>query len=606
MTLPHEHFPLSTVKGGADGNEPPAGYIARLEELERQVVREAQACGVKAFVEVTPVTNLRCVPMMQRISRDTGLHVVACTGFYLDYSWSPWVMQKTEQELADLMIRELTDEIAGTGARAGIIKIAGGDPQATPEYARIFRAAATASKQTGAAITTHSCSMALKHFRFLVEAGADPARLYMGHADFDSAEDLRSVADAGGHLIFTCWGIDRYFNLDLKVHADRVAGLIRAGFAQAVLMSIDYALIIRKDDFGFLSTEYEVPYRTPAALFRHALPMLRARGITDSTLQQIMVDNPRNMLVRTGVQSRQKADAAPIRVAVTEVEQREFKPESWPEAKSLANAYLAGWAYSKQLDDRLFDHWQTTDRFQPDNLQLAYRNGRPRAFLHGEIQGEKATAHLVAMQPGAVAEGLDLLRAFETKARQAGAKNLYGPHWATALFYGGYVLGNEPSIPQWDQDGTSLFVAAGFRIEIRGVLMVCQLNEAASQEPVPAGYAVVPVPCGPEFDARPFGYHATFNGEKAAHCYCRLYPNLSAPRGGIVGQVGNVTTQEPHRGKGLARMMVKRCLDDLRRMGAAEALIATSLDNEPALRAYERAGFQRRYSINFWSKALTP
>ena len=37
---------------------------------------------------------------------------------------------------------------------------------------------------------------------------------------------------------------------------------------------------------------------------------------------------------------------------------------------------------------------------------------------------------------------------------------------------------------------------------------------------------------------------------------------------------------------------------------AAGLLIATGLDNEPALRAYERCGFQRRHFIMEWSKLL--
>ena len=49
---------------------------------------------------------------------------------------------------------------------------------------------------------------------------------------------------------------------------------------------------------------------------------------------------------------------------------------------------------------------------------------------------------------------------------------------------------------------------------------------------------------------------------------------------------------------------MKLCLKRLQEWGAAEALIATGLDNYPALRSYERAGFVRRYNINEWSKDL--
>ena len=81
---------------------------------------------------------------------------------------------------------------------------------------------------------------------------------------------------------------------------------------------------------------------------------------------------------------------------------------------------------------------------------------------------------------------------------------------------------------------------------------------------------------------------------------------MTASGGGPVGQIGNVSTEADHRGRGLARIMVKKCLQDLREMGAAETLIATSLDNFPALKSYENAGFERRYNINHWVKNLKP
>jgi hypothetical protein len=39
-------------------------------------------------------------------------------------------------------------------------------------------------------------------------------------------------------------------------------------------------------------------------------------------------------------------------------------------------------------------------------------------------------------------------------------------------------------------------------------------------------------------------------------------------------------------------------------MGAGDVLIGTGLNNLPALKAYEAVGFQRRHSINGWSKQL--
>jgi len=283
-----------------------------------------------------------------------------------------------------------------------------------------------------------------------------------------------------------------------------------------------------------------------------------------------------------------------------------FSPETQPGFLTVAREYLTGWVYSRPPDESLLNYWSSLTQFQPDHIWIAYRGNEPQVVLHGEIHSQGGIVHLLASRSGAGDDAFAVLDQFERLVRAKGGTQLSGPHWASSSFYGGYVLGNEPLIPSWDTNGTCALVRAGYRMEIRGVLLVRSLEAEIPPEPVPAGYEIVPVPRSPEFDARPFGYHALQNGQKAAHCYCRYYPHLSAPNGGSVGQIGNVSTEADHRGRGLSRIMVKKCLRDLREMDAAEALIATGLDNFPALKSYENAGFIRRYNLNWWTKNLVP
>ncbi len=605
IILPHEHFPSTSRAGGCEETAPPPGYAQRLDDMQREVIREAQARGVGAFVELTPPGNRRCVPMMQRLSRETGLHVVACTGFYLENTWPEWVAQRTEAELTQFMVRELTEEMPGTGAKAGIIKLAGGNPRESEPYRRVFRAAAAASRETGAAISTHSGGQSRAHFEFLVEAGAAPERLYMGHADFEPLENLLAIARAGGHVILTCWGVEAFYTLYSKDVADRAAGMVHAGFARSVLMSIDFALIIKPEMHGIVVSDCNIPYRTPASLFRYGVPPLRERGVSDEALDLILRENPRDMLARAPAPGAATPAPAPALEVRSGLERRAFCAETRAAFVDLVNGHLAGWPYSKPIDDALVDHWAPLPRFQPPHVWVAYRDGRPTAALHGEILEKLAATHMLAMRPGAAADGIWLLGEFEKAARAAGRPMMYGPYWGTTEFYAGYVMAAEPCVPSWDRDGVDAFIGAGYRPLINGVWMTRDLDAVAEIRPAPEGYEIVPVPHH-EFGARGFGYHALFAGAKAAHCMARYYPTLQAPRGGTVGQIGNVTTLEPHRGKGLAGIMVAMCLRDLRAMGAAEALIATSLDNPPALRCYERAGFKRRHHVAMWAKELAP
>ncbi len=604
IIMPHEHFP---VYRNWEGIEPPDGYREKLEQMQAAAMRDAATFGVRTLVEVTPRGLGRLVPMMQRLSRSTGMHVVPSTGFYTETNHPEWAKKSSEQELAAFFIRELTEGLDGVFAKAWMIKIASNSAELSAQDRKVFRAAAAASRATGAAITTHSCGAVQAHFDFLVKAGADPDRLYLGHADFgpeDNREQLH-VARNGGHLIFTCWGIHHF--VDQDVLRNRVVSLVEAGFEDAVLLSIDYALELHENRMFLMSTEYECAHRTPGFLFRYALPRLRERGITDNLIHHFLVENTRAMLRRpTG--KALLAASAPQREAMairSGLERRPFSEQTEADALTVANNSLTGWPYTRAIDAHLVEYWKGLPQFQPDHLWIAYRDGHPRAFLHGEREGESLYIHLLALMPGAVEEGVWLLGEMEAHARRQGITRLVGPHYRASAFYGAYVLGCEPYHPHWAIDGTEAWVRAGFRISHPAVLMVRKLAAPVTVNAVQPDYEIEESPAREEFDARTFGFHAVFHGETVAHCYARLYPNL-LDRGGLpVGQIGYVGTADAHQGKGLATVMTRMCLARLRDWGAGECLIATGLDNYAALRAYEKAGFERRYNLNEWSKALS-
>lgn len=299
VVFPHEHFPLIwgdyRMETEQETGRLPAGYRERFYDWEREVLTEAAGYGMKTLVEVTPIGLHRDLAMMRTLSRECGVHVIASTGFYLQEKMPAWVEERSAEELAAYMTRELTRGIGDSGMRPWMIKVAAaGEPR--EQELKVFHAAALASRQTGAAITTHSCGGVRRHFDLLVEAGADPARLYIGHADLvGGEEEYYHVAGNSGHLIFTCWGIQHF--VDQELLAGRVARLA-AAHPGAVLLSIDYALAYSTDRMVIVSYEYECPRRTPGFLFRYALPKLREHGVNEAQIQRMLVDNPREMLIR--------------------------------------------------------------------------------------------------------------------------------------------------------------------------------------------------------------------------------------------------------------------------------------------------------------------
>ncbi len=284
---------------------------------------------------------------------------------------------------------------------------------------------------------------------------------------------------------------------------------------------------------------------------------------------------------------------------------RSFSAATQVDAIRVINTYLTDWPYTRPVDQHLVDRWRGLPRFQPDWMGIVYRDGHPRAFIHGESVESALHIHLLALMPDAVSEGVWLLDRMEHLARQAGLQRMIGPHYTATAFYGAYILGNEPYHPHWAIEGTEAWVRAGFRISHPAVLMVRSLKGPVDVGTAPAGYTIAARPERTEFDAQPFGYQALYHGETVAYCDARLFPGLLDPTGRPVGQLGHVATDQAHRGKGLATMMSRLCLERLRNMGAGTCLVATGLDNDAALRAYEKTGFERHYNINEWSKKLT-
>lgn len=284
---------------------------------------------------------------------------------------------------------------------------------------------------------------------------------------------------------------------------------------------------------------------------------------------------------------------------------RAFSLDAMCDLISVVNAYTSKWSYVRPIDTALVRYWlQRRSRFDPEHVLIAYTGAQPRAFLHGELAGDQYCIHLLAFVPGAMAEALALLKRAEELAISSGAGLLRGPHHRAGFFYGGYMLGLEPYHPHWAADGTEAYVRAGFKVTHDAVVMTADLTRRLEAEQAPAGCELVRFSPDPEYDANVLGFRMLADGQPVASATARHYPHLKSPGGGSVGQIGRVGTTEQHRNRGLARSLCRHCMLSLREMGAAEVLVATGQDNLPALRAYEHAGFSRRFGITEWSKPL--
>ena len=99
----------------------------------------------------------RDVNFMAEAAGAAGIQLICATGLYKeDLGNTAYFKQRPVGEIADVYVAELTEGIARTGVKAGVIKCATSKDKVTEYEEKCLRAAARAHLKTGAPITTHT------------------------------------------------------------------------------------------------------------------------------------------------------------------------------------------------------------------------------------------------------------------------------------------------------------------------------------------------------------------------------------------------------------------------------------------------------------------
>lgn len=289
FTSCHEHLvtaPGAGFRGGDDDlllDDPVAAGV----ELTRFA-----AAGGRAIVEVSTEEFGRDAATLARLSARTGVTIVAATGHVCEAQWAGVVDvdARDEDELEAEMLRDLLEAIPGSGGvRAGVIKVGTSADGATATEARVLRAAARAQRRTGAPIVTHTTrgTAGVEQARILLDAGADPARVLIGHQDLRlDPVAHREILATGCAIAFDSCGKERH-----APDAERVAhlrALIDEGHGDRILLGGDMA---RRSDWtswgGGPGLTY-LPWRF--------VPWLVSAGVAADAARRLVVDNPAALL----------------------------------------------------------------------------------------------------------------------------------------------------------------------------------------------------------------------------------------------------------------------------------------------------------------------
>ncbi|MFJ5678204.1 phosphotriesterase [Streptomyces sp. NPDC093097] len=217
-------------------------------------LRAFRAAGGAAVVQWTPYGMGRHAAELPRLSRESGVTIVAATGLQQEVHYAPGVLAGLPADPAALFVAELTEGIGSAGPRtgnaadspeppprAGMIKVAGGFHGLDRHARRTMTAAAEAHRATGAPLGVHLelGTGALDVLDLLCgELGVPPDRVILGHLNRSPDPAVhRMAAEAGAYLAFD--GPSRAHHATDWRLPDAVAALCDAGFADRILLGGD-------------------------------------------------------------------------------------------------------------------------------------------------------------------------------------------------------------------------------------------------------------------------------------------------------------------------------------------------------------------------------
>jgi phosphotriesterase-related protein len=243
-------------------------------------------------VDASPAELGRDVSFLRRVAEDSGLNVIASTGFYHE-SWGlpVYLKMRSVDELTEILLQELTAGIGPETIRAGAIKIASAGITLGKHECKALLAAAAASKQTGAAILTHAGSpeVAIEQAQALVVEGVRPSAVQIGHCDGFPLDALRTLLEFGVVVAFDQVVYQHSVSLEQRVAS--LVELVRAGHGHRMTLSHDQLGILGGRQVQLSSATREFTYVHDAVL-----PALRAAGMSDDEVLRLTVTNPADWL----------------------------------------------------------------------------------------------------------------------------------------------------------------------------------------------------------------------------------------------------------------------------------------------------------------------
>jgi phosphotriesterase-related protein len=275
--------------------------VSRLNELKE--------AGIDSILDPTAIGLGRYIPRIARIADQVDLNIIVATGLYT-FDVLPHYFNRRvpgsdpggTDPMVNMFVRDITDGIADTSLKAGVLKCATDQPGVTPGVERVLRAVAQAHRATGTPITTHTHAATrrgLEQQEIFRQEGVDLGRVVIGHSgDTDDLDYLLELIDNGSYLGMDRFGIDRFLPTSERVAV--VAELCRRGYADRMVLSHDASCYLDWIPGELADLKDTMPNWHYLHISRDVLPALREQGVTEDQIDQMLITSPRAFFENVG------------------------------------------------------------------------------------------------------------------------------------------------------------------------------------------------------------------------------------------------------------------------------------------------------------------
>ena len=269
-------LPPAAARGGGAGRgaaaPAPPDIMHDVDLMTAEVKKAAAEGNIACIVEAGHAEMGRDVNFVRQVAIKSGVAIVVGGGFYSQPWYPKEITTMSEDQIVKALVKQADDDVVGAFGEIGSWD------EISKDERKVFRAVGRAHVATNIPIFTHTGipgKSALEQLDIFEDAGVDPSHVVIGHLGnlVDPNVSVHKQICRRGAFV----GFDRQGGNNDTQQVPLVMALIEAGFADHLMFSADASS-------GYAKT---------VTVF---LPKLKAAGVPDAVLHQIIYDNPRRFL----------------------------------------------------------------------------------------------------------------------------------------------------------------------------------------------------------------------------------------------------------------------------------------------------------------------